>query len=133
MSGIVNASNKDYWNDKLTEARARHDAAERRLQDFRDALQNEPEHHDDLPALLQAIRTWADLLESSDADDPDADYLIKRNILLAIVQYVKCTDNDGGVELGIVMNRYNKWRSGRDLIITCFLRVFKRRVYREAK
>ena len=33
-----------------------------------------------------------------------------RNILLAIVQYVKCTDKEGGVELGIVMNRNNKWR-----------------------
>ena len=114
ISGIVNATNKDYWNDKLTAARARHDAAEHRLQGFRDALQNEPEHHDDLPALLQSIRTLADLLESSDADDPEADYLTKRNILLAIVQYVKCTDNDGGVELGIVMNRNNKWRRERD-------------------
>ena len=64
---------------------------------------------DNLSELRQSIRTWADLLESSDSD-PDADYLTKRNILLAIVQYVKCTDNDGGVELGIVMNRNNKWR-----------------------
>ena len=39
------------------------------------------------------------------------DWQTKRNLLLTVVKYVKCLDDDGDMELSLVMTKGNKWRA----------------------
>jgi len=43
------------------------------------------------------------------------DWQTKRNLLLTVVKYVKCLDDDGDMELSLVMTKGNKWRREWDL------------------
>ena len=54
---------------------------------------------------LEQIQTWADLLRQESAD-----FTVKRNLILAIVRYVKCINSDGDMEMSIVMTKNKKWR-----------------------
>ncbi len=109
LSGVVNASNADYWNEKLTAARDRAASLEEQRKKFSDSLMKHLEECD-LPSLLQGLRKWAQLIDDAELED---DYLTKRNILLTVVHSVKCIDRDGGIELE-VMTKGNKWRRERD-------------------
>ena len=68
---------------------------------------------DELPAILQQIKEWADLLERAD------DWQTKRNLLLTVVKYVKCLDEDGAMELLQVMTKGNKRRRARKTRYPC--------------
>ena len=54
--------------------------------------------------ILQQIKEWAELLERAD------DWQVKRDLLLMVVKYVKCLDDDGGIELSLVMTKSKNWR-----------------------
>ncbi len=109
LSGIVNASNADYWNEKLTSARDRAASLEEQRKNFSDSLKKHLEQCD-LPSVLKSLKKWAQII---DAADQENDYLTKRNILLTVVHSVKCIDRDGGIELE-VMTKGNKWCSRGD-------------------
>ena len=59
---------------------------------------------DQLSALLEQIREWGQVPDNCD------DLNIKRNLLLSVVQHLKCTDKEGNMDLALVMIKENKWR-----------------------
>ena len=107
IQGVISPENAAHFNEKLAAARqhlellqARHKTV---LNDLA-AIHGE----DELPAILDQIKDWAEVLEHAD------DWQTKRNLLLMVVKYVKCLDDDGGMELSLVMTKGNKWRRERD-------------------
>lgn len=109
LSGVVDASNADYWNEKLAEARIRVASLESQKKEFSDSLMKDFERYD-FPSLLQNMRKWADLIDHAESGN---EYLVKRNILLAAVRSVKCVDRDGSIELEVMTNG-KKWRREGD-------------------
>ena len=125
LSGIVTPANKDYWNDKLTAARDRHERAKQEYAALAASL--EPlENQAKISAVLASLSGWASLLDKA-ADD----VVLKRNLILSMVYRVRCVDKgrfeadlvlDSGTgtkKLGItsdaeVMPKTDDWWSRRD-------------------
>jgi len=126
IQGVISPENAAHFNEKLRAARQELELLQERhkvvLNDLA-AIHSE----DELPAILQQIKEWADLLERSD------DWQTKRNLLLTVVKYVKCLDEDGGMELSLVMTKGNKWRSDRGLVITVSFSLPRRGFYRRTR
>ena len=95
LSGVASAANAEYWNEKLLEARTRHDAAEERYKKLLSML--EPlENQEKLGAILKSLSTWASLIDNA----PD-DNILKRNLILSMVRQVRCTEK-GKFEVDLV-------------------------------
>ncbi len=94
LSGVVTPENAAHWNEKLTAARSN---LERLQSHHQVVLNNLAEIHDadELPKVLEQIREWADILQHAD------DWQTKRNLILTLVKYVKCLDEDGNTELSL--------------------------------
>ena len=107
IQGVISPENAAHFNEKLTSARAPLAALQERhkvvLNDLA-AIHSE----DELPMILQQIKEWAELLERTD------DWQVKRDLLLMVVKYVKCLNEDGDMELSLVMTKGNKWRREGD-------------------
>ena len=108
MSGIVTPANAGIFNTRLTAANQRLALLRVQHEELIAALKDIPPQNE-LSALLEQIQTWADLLRQDGAD-----FTVKRNLILAIVRYVKCINPDGDMEMSIVMTKNKKWRRERD-------------------
>ena len=92
---MVSAANAEYWNEKLLEARIRHNADEERYKKLLSML--EPlENQEKLGAILKSLSTWASLIDNA----PD-DNILKRNLILSMVRQVRCTEK-GKFEVDLV-------------------------------
>ena len=120
-NGIVNQSNKDYWNDELASARAVRVDLENQ---FNELQQPSADVDIDkaLPALIEAAAEWAKKIAAGEVD-----YSIRRNLIMSAVQSCICLSRENNsitFELTLVMNCGNVWRAERDLIITCIFTLF---------
>ena len=104
LSGVVTPANAGLFNARLTAANQRLALLREQHKELIEALQDVPPQNE-LSALLDQIQTWADLLRQEGAD-----FTVKRNLILAIVRYVKCINSDGDMEMSIVMTKNKKWR-----------------------
>ena len=107
IQGVISAENAAHFNEMLASARAHLAELRERHQTLLNdlaAIRGE----DELPMILQQIKEWAHVLEHAD------DWQVKRDLLLMVVRWVKCLDEDGDMELRLVMTGSKKWRSRRE-------------------
>ena len=137
LTGLVTPENKAFWNGKLADARRAADAAAAELDRQRRKVSDLATHEDELPAILKSLKGWADLLQKA----PD-DTALKRNLILSVVQQVRCTSKGhfdvdlimdpqtvGAKKIGTtgeVMPNGGEWWSSRELVITCAIEVTTR-------
>ena len=107
LSGMLTASNAAYWNGKLDFARKNVETLQTTYDSLMESISDIKEQ-DQLSALLEQIREWGQILDKCD------DLNIKRNLLLSVVQHIKCTDKEGNMDLSLVMIKGNKWRREGD-------------------
>ena len=89
LSGVVTPANAGLFNARLTAANQHLALLREQHKELIEALKDIPPQNE-LSALLEQIQTWADLLRQEGAD-----FTVKRNLILAIVRYVKCINPDG--------------------------------------
>ena len=87
LTGVVRATNADYWNEKLSDSRSRLAVAEERYKQLVASM--EPlTNQDKLSAVLESISGWASLLEGADDDT-----ILKRNLIQSLVYRVRCLEH----------------------------------------
>lgn len=121
LDGLVDQSNKGYWNAELASARAAREKLEAEMKE----LQAPPADFDRskmILALLEAAAEWAKKIAAGEIE-----YSIRRNLVMSAVQNCVCLkreNNSMTFQLNLVMNCSNIWRAGCDLIITSIFSVF---------
>lgn len=121
LDGLVDQSNKEYWNAELASARAMRENLESEIKSL-----STPSMEIDLdalmPMLLKAGAEWAKKIAAGEVD-----YSIRRNLVMSAVQNCICLkreNNSMTFQLNLVMNCSNIWRAGCDLIITSVFSLF---------
>ena len=108
-SGLVTRENMVYWNAELSAVvRQQVELRERQSQIQRNIDYQE---NDLSKQILQTASGWAELLDN--LTDEEASYPIKRNLILAIVQNVVCTEK-GHFDLNLVMSKSIEWYPGEE-------------------
>ena len=121
LDGLVDQSNKGYWNAELASARAARESLEDELKKL-SAPSVELDLDKLMPELLEAGAEWAKKIAAGEIESS-----IRRNLVMSAVQSCVCMareDNSMTFQLNLVMNCSNIWRAGRDLIITSVFSLF---------
>lgn len=115
LDGVVNLSNKDFWNERLSKARSELDEVEAEL-----SMLQKPADAIDMdalmPTLLKAGREWAKKIAAGDVE-----YSVRRNLVMSAVRECVCIGrqrNSIAFQLRMVMNCSNVWRAEGDVLIT---------------